>query len=128
MSVNVNLVTEMSGLPDELDIIPGWPEQQQQQQAAEKRKGTLFSTRLPYVRFDPRNHSRLVKKADGLQDAELRDFLVTHLLGQGAFGKVFLGELAGANQQYAIKVIRKDRLADKPESIKSVYLECGLLI
>ena len=54
--------------------------------------------------------------------------MVTHQLGQGAVGKVFLGELCGANQQYAIKVIRKDKLADKPDSIKSVLLECSVLI
>ena len=54
--------------------------------------------------------------------------MVTHLLGQGAFGKVFLGELSGSNEQYAIKVIRKDRLTDNPETIKSVFLECGILI
>ena len=98
-----------------------------EQQPVERRRGNLFSTRLPFVRFDQQNRSRLVKKAAGLDDAELNDFLVTHQLGQGAFGKVFLGELSGAEQQYAIKVIRKDKIADKPESIKSLLLECDVL-
>ena len=50
------------------------------------------------------------------------------MIGQGSYGKVFLGELPGADEQFAIKTIRKDRLADKPESIRSVFLECNLLI
>ena len=54
--------------------------------------------------------------------------MVTHLLGKGAFGKVYLGELAGENEQYAIKSIRKDKLAAKPEVISNVFLECNVLV
>ena len=50
------------------------------------------------------------------------------MLGRGAFGKVFLGELVGDDEQFAIKVIRKDRLVDNPDSIKSVFLEYNMLV
>ena len=72
-------------------------EEAKQEQPAMKRQGSLFSARLPFVRFDQQNQATLVNKAPGLKDAELKDFLVTHLLGQGAFGKVFLGELPGSS-------------------------------
>ena len=32
-------------------------------------------------------------KADGLPDKKLSDFLVTYIIGQGAFGRVYLAEL-----------------------------------
>ena len=49
------------------------------------------------------------------------------MLGQGAFGKVFLGELVGSSEQFAIKTMRKDKLAEKPDKIKTVFLERNLL-
>ena len=52
-------------------------------------------------------------KAEGLLDRELKDFLVTHIVGQGAFGKVYFSELADeTTEKYAIKSIRKDRLVE----------------
>lgn len=54
-------------------------------------------------------------KADGLPDQKLSDFLVTYIIGQGAFGRVYLAELEDSKDinKYAIKSIRKDRLVDK---------------
>ena len=54
-------------------------------------------------------------KADGLPDKKLSDFLVTYIIGQGAFGRVYLAELEDSKDinKYAIKSIRKDRLVDK---------------
>lgn len=54
-------------------------------------------------------------KADGLPDRSLSDFLVTYIIGQGAFGRVYLAELEDMKDitKYAIKSIRKDRLVEK---------------
>lgn len=43
---------------------------------------------------------------------ELSDFKILMVLGRGAFGKVFLGELKLNKQLYAIKSIRKDVLIE----------------
>ena len=59
-----------------------------------------------------RGHATLVKKASGLADVSLKDFKVTHLLGQGAFGRVFYATLEDSDKKYAIKTIRKDKLVD----------------
>ena len=54
-------------------------------------------------------------KADGLPDRSLSDFLVTYIIGQGAFGRVYLAELEDMKDitKYGIKSIRKDRLVEK---------------
>ena len=53
-------------------------------------------------------------KADDLPDRKLSDFLVTYIIGQGAFGRVYLAELENKSiEKFAIKSIRKDRLVDK---------------
>ena len=58
----------------------------------------------------------------------LSSFNVTHLLGMGAFGRVFLAELPSTGKKYAIKTIRKDRLVEKREAIKSVMIEFQVLL
>ena len=88
----------------------------------------MFASRFPFYRFDTDGKSKLIEKAEGREAVMLRDFLVTHLLGRGGFGKVYLGELAGENEQFAIKSIRKDKLAAKPDVISNVFLECNVLV
>ena len=66
-------------------------------------------------------------KADGLPDRELKDFLVTYIVGQGSFGKVYFAELEDeSNQKFAIKAIRKDRLVEK-RAINSTFIELQIL-
>ena len=74
-------------------------------------------------------NAALVRKASGLPDVQLSDFKVTHLLGQGAFGKVFFATLTDADndKRYAIKTIRKDRLVDSPASIPACNIEYQVL-
>ena len=49
-----------------------------------------------------------------MPDRELRDFLVTHIVGEGAFGRVYLAEIDDdTTEKYAIKSIRKDRLVER---------------
>ena len=48
-------------------------------------------------------------------------------MGRGAFGKVYLGELEDSDEKFAIKNIRKDRLVERRESIKSVLIEFQIL-
>ena len=61
-----------------------------------------------YTKFDPKKVAKLEFPTEG---PSLNDFYITHLLGQGAFGKVYRGELDGSTKHYAIKSIRKDRIA-----------------
>ena len=70
----------------------------------------------------------MLRKKEELEDAALSDFKVTHLLGVGAFGRVFLAELPATGKKYAIKTIRKDKLVDKRDSIKSVMIEFQVLL
>ena len=66
-------------------------------------------------------------KANGLPDRELKDFLITYIIGQGAFGRVYLAELDDVStEKYAIKSIRKDKLVDKG-SIPSTFTELQIL-
>lgn len=77
------------------------------------------------VQLDPKGQARLVKKAEGCPDLELKQFRVSHLVGKGGFGKVFLGKVDGDETQkrYAVKVIRKSRLAKNQEMIKTTLIE-----
>ena len=72
--------------------------------------------------------SQMLRKKNGLDDVALSSFKVTHLLGMGAFGRVFLAELPSTRKKYAIKTIRKDRLVEKREAIKSVMIEFQVLL
>ena len=67
--------------------------------------------------------SQMLQKKNELDDAVLSSFKVTHLLGTGAFGRVFLAQLPSTGKTYAIKTIRKDRLVENREAIKSVMIE-----
>ena len=87
--------------------------------------------------FDPQNHrssvakknknNKPVKNIDDHNDdmrgsilmksrrpsvIKLESFELKSQLGRGTFGKVFLAELKGTNELYAIKVIRKDVLLE----------------
>jgi serine/threonine protein kinase len=42
----------------------------------------------------------------------LASFNLIHQLGRGTFGKVYLAEMKGTKEQFAIKVIRKDVLLE----------------
>ena len=53
----------------------------------------------------------------------MSDFKCKHVIGSGGFGKVYLAKLESANQLFAIKNIRKDRLADKNELMKAAFIE-----
>ena len=76
-----------------------------------------------YVKFDLKKVARLEFPSEG---PSLNDFFITHLLGQGAFGKVYRGELDGSDKLYAIKSIRKDRIAKK-DAISSAFIEFQVL-
>lgn len=60
------------------------------------------------------------------QKVELIDFNLLMVLGRGAFGKVFLGELNINKQLYAIKSIRKDILIEM-DQIESTMMEKDIM-
>ena len=66
-------------------------------------------------------------KADEFPERELKDFLITHVIGQGAFGRVYLAELEDESiDKYAIKSIRKDKLVESG-TMGSTYTELQIL-
>ena len=70
---------------------------------------------MNYKTLDQHGESEGVLVAAG-QDSttRLQEFLITHKLGQGSFGNVYLAELRDRpEEKYAIKSIRKDRLIEK---------------
>ena len=47
-----------------------------------------------YIKFDLENEAKLRwMAANRAKSFKLSDFCITHILGQGAFGKVYLAEL-----------------------------------
>lgn len=57
-----------------------------------------------------------------LEMPDFKDFKILMVLGRGAFGKVFLGELRQNKQLYAIKSIRKDILIEM-DQVENTLLE-----
>ena len=84
----------------------------------------MLHKKKPFTNFDPKGSSTLVFAADSQnEDTKLSDFCITGILGQGAFGKVYLGELPDKDKQkYAIKSIRKDRIIQQA-AISSTFTE-----
>ena len=66
-------------------------------------------------------------KAENQDEKALNDFFITHILGQGAFGRVYLAELPDVTEKYAIKSIRKDKLVDSG-TIGSTFIEYQILV
>ena len=81
-----------------------------------------------FTTLDKNEASSLVFAAEGNDEAtKLSDFIITHELGKGVFGKVYLGELPSVStQKYAIKCIRKDRLVES-KAIDSTFTELQIL-
>lgn len=77
------------------------------------------------VQLDPKGQAKLVRKAESSPVVELKQFKISHLVGQGGFGKVFLGKVDGDETQkrYAVKIIRKSKLAKSQEMIKTTLVE-----
>ena len=65
----------------------------------------------------------MVRKAEGRPDIALSDIHITHVIGQGAYGKVYQGVLPETGEFFAIKNIRKDILVENRETIQTVNLE-----
>ena len=66
------------------------------------------------------------RKHDEQQTARLQDFLITKLVGKGAFGKVYLVRHRGSGRTYAMKCIRKDVVIDQ-DFFESLKLEKDIL-
>lgn len=52
------------------------------------------------------------RKHEEKQTARLQDFIITKLIGKGAFGKVYLVRHRTSGRVYAMKCIRKDVVID----------------
>ena len=53
-----------------------------------------------------------VRKSSDMLDVELSDFEASNILGSGTYGKVFKARLPNQGKTFAIKVVRKDKLAE----------------
>ncbi|XP_047017641.2 protein kinase C epsilon type [Ictalurus punctatus] len=74
-------------------------------------------------------HSEESRQNEELQPEgkSLEDFNLLSLLGRGGYGKVFLSELRGTDELYALKIIKKDRiLADN--TIDNTLMERRILV
>ena len=58
-----------------------------------------------------------------MPDVELSDYKCNLVLGAGGFGKVYLAKHITTDELYAIKSIRKDRIATSAELMKAVFIE-----
>jgi serine/threonine protein kinase len=59
-------------------------------------------------------------------EIKLESFILINQLGRGTFGKVFLAELKGTKEMFAIKIIRKDVLLEY-DQVASTLLEKDIL-
>lgn len=65
-------------------------------------------------------------KAREKGDVKFEDFKMLFVLGRGAFGKVYLGELKTTGEIYAVKSIRKDILIEM-DQIENTVVEKDIL-
>ena len=73
---------------------------------------------LTAIEEDIRTTSSLISKSDVVPDKELSDFEIKMQIGRGGYGRVFLAELKGTNEMYAIKSIRKDKILHMVDKVK----------
>lgn len=59
--------------------------------------------------------------------AELKDFTIDRILGQGAYGKVFKVTHQQTGVSYAMKCIKKDKVL-KSDSMKNLEIEKDILL
>ena len=63
-----------------------------QQTRRETKRFSMLSSRMPFMTLD--ENAALVFAKIGRDEAtKLSDFCITHIIGEGKFGKVYIGEL-----------------------------------
>ena len=94
----------------------------------EPKRFTVFHKKQKFTILDKDEASTLVFAAERHDQAtKLKDFCITHVLGTGVFGKVYLGEIPSiSTEKYAIKCIRKDKLVER-NAIDSAFTELEIL-
>lgn len=88
---------------------------------AEERKEDVMQTQS-----GERSQSIYCRSSD-CEKAELDDFELIKVIGQGSFGKVYLVYLPLNQQYYAMKSIRKDIVLDS-DSLENIKLEKLILL
>ena len=63
-----------------------------QQTHLEIKRFSMLSLRLPFITLD-KNAALVFAKTGQDEATKLSDFCITHVIGEGNFGKVYLGEL-----------------------------------
>lgn len=71
--------------------------------------------------------TKLVKSRKNTLDVKLEDFEHQLVIGRGHFGKVILSKMKLTGKEYAIKILRKDRLLDE-DQIEHTRLEKDVLL
>lgn len=69
----------------------------------------------------------MVKSRKNTLDVKLEDFEHQLVIGRGHFGKVILSKMKLTGKEYAIKILRKDRLLDE-DQIEHTRLEKDVLL
>ena len=72
----------------------------QSESAIRQKRFTIFHKKQQFTQLGKKENPVLEFKADDMPVKELKDFLVTHIVGQGAFGKVYLAEIEDVDDKF----------------------------
>ena len=118
-SLGDNKVHDIDNLKEHMDLLQvdddHEPSFEEMQASSQKKNGGARRPTLEDQNEFKSAHMLKRKKTLGkeLHEVKIHDFKLLTVLGRGAFGKVYLGELKQNQKLYAIKVIRKDVLLEQ---------------
>ena len=75
----------------------------------------------------PQRRQDYSKSASRRKDVQFGDYVLGQTLGEGEFGKVKLGWKKDGSTQVAIKLIRRETVANNPNRLPKIYREISIL-
>ena len=75
----------------------------------------------------PQRRQDYSKSASRRKDVQFGDYVLGQTLGEGEFGKVKLGWKRDGSSQVAIKLIRRETVANNPNRLPKIYREISIL-